>query len=273
MTGLTGRPQSGTRRPESRSARRHTLLALLALSVTALLVTPAGLAATPADTAATHALLQARYMLDRTLLQGAAAERASSERFAAELGRQCHGVLSAEPPQEDVLGPPKSAATPRARGEQQRSESQRETIDEEIGIAVAAAGYQPVRAGIQTYLASTGPLSWSDPRIAQIVHADAAALEELATATPPDACADMKAWAQSGYRSLSPASRAFAAARAARNERVVPETSLSALLKSYEGPAEFKLERQTAALSAKSAGRALHGLQREASAYSRLQQA
>jgi hypothetical protein len=249
------------------------VLGLLALVATALLAPPASVSATAPDTAATHALLQARYRLDRAILQSAAPARASTDRLVASLARECHDVLAHEPQQEGLLGPPQPATTPRARGERQRAELQRQTIDEELGAVLAAARYQPVRGAIQEYLAATAPLSWSDPRIAPLVHAEAVTLEELAIAAPPDACADMKAWAQSGYRLLSPASRAFQAARTALKERIGPEGSLSALLKPSEGPGELALVRQTTALRAKQRGGALRTLRRDADVYSQLRRA
>jgi hypothetical protein len=244
VTGLSARSRG-------RASRGRQVLALVALLASALCAAPASVAATPTDIAATHALLQAHYALDVALLESAAASRASTAKLAASLGRECHGVLAGEPAEEGLTTAPAGSATPRARGERERGQRQRQTIDEELSAALGDAGYQPVRAAIQSYLAATAPLSWSDARIAPLVHTDAAPLEEAVAVVPPDVCADMKAWSQSGYRLLSPASDAFRSARASHDEQLASAGSLGALLKPFEDASAIALLRRTAALGAR----------------------
>ena len=230
------------------------LLAIL-LPVGALLYAPAGIAATPADTAATHALLQARYELDVAFLHDAPAVQASADRLVAVLGRECHDVLARAP--KDRLEP-SEAPTPRASGERERGNLQQQTLGEELLQALNAAHAEPNRSALESYAAAIASLSWSDARIAPLVHAEAAPLQESLTIPPPDVCADMKAWVQSGYRLLSLASRAFRAARAAREEQPEAGASLDALLKPSEGAAELALfavrEQSTRSLAPRSSG-------------------
>ncbi len=225
-------------------------LLVVTLPASVLLCAPASIAATPADTAATHALLQARYELDLAVLRNTPAAHASEAQRAASIGRECHGVLAGEPKEEDFL-PSEGSLTPRANGERERSSRQQQTISEELGIVLSAASAAPDRSAFEAYGAATASLSWSDARIAPLVHAEAARLEEQVSAPPSDVCADMKAWAQSGYRQLSPASRALRAIQAARDEQREVEGSSSALLKQSEGATELVLLRRTAAVRRK----------------------
>ncbi|MGP0102284.1 MAG: hypothetical protein ACLPUT_11785 [Solirubrobacteraceae bacterium] len=239
--GGSGRPLRTGR------ALRWVSVSLLAV---ALLWAPASIAATPADTTATHAYLQAVYQLDLAMLRNAAASRSASTTIAERLGDECHGVLAGAPTEE--FGPrAEGPTTPRARGERQRSELQKQTIEEELELTVYAATYQPDRAAIEAFATQVAPLSWSDPRIAPLARFHAHSLEEHIVSAPADVCADMKTWAQSGYHILSAASREFEAARTARINAVAPEGSIGSLLKPYEGPRERSLIRKTKAVLAK----------------------
>jgi hypothetical protein len=210
----------------ARAARQIGALLAVLLPVSALLFAPTSIAATPADTAATHTLLQARYTLDVASVDNAAAGQASVRRLTDSLGRECHGVLAGAPRDGGVIQAEGPAPTPRARGEHELQEHQSQTIAEELAAALIAASASPERVAIEAYAAATAPLVWSDSRIAPLVHASAARTLESVTVAPPDVCADMKAWAQSGYRLLSPASKAFELAQAAHAENIGAERSL-----------------------------------------------
>jgi len=213
-------------------------------------IVPASIAATPADRTATQEYLQATYQLEQEDLHDVTASRSGVVVLAERLGQECHGVLAGEPTEE---GPSLSAPLPpRARGERQRSELQKTTIEEEIGVALEEPIYQALQAPTEAFAAQVAPLSWSDPRIAPLVRQQASRLEERQTPPVADACADMKAWAQSGYHRLSPASRSFEAAQNAARSRAPAkpraEPSVESLLKPYEGPRQRKLIRRIRAL-------------------------
>jgi hypothetical protein len=216
----------------------------------ALLCAPAGIAATSADTAATYALLQARYRLDEAILQNAPASGSDGSTLTERLGQECDGVLAGAPREEpDPLSEGSATETRRAEGERQRSELQLQTIQEELALSYAAAIYQPDRAATEAFAAQVTPLIWSNSRIAPLVSRDVRDLEEDLSPPVTDVCADMKAWAQSGYHTLSAASREFAAARKARIEATGPSGSLDSLLKPYEGPIERRLLQRTQTLA------------------------
>jgi hypothetical protein len=234
-----------------------------ALPLAALLYAPASIAATPADTAATHAQLQARYELDLAFVHDAPAAQASTDRLIGSIGRECRNVLAGAP--AEALDS-SEAPTPRASGERERSNRQQQVLYEELSRALGAGDAASSRGAIESYATATASLSWSDARIASLVHAEVAQLQESLTVSPPDVCTDMKAWAQSGYRLLSPASRTFRAAQAARAEPPEAAGSLSALLKPSEGAAELALLRRTSAVDKRLSSTTLRRL----SAYVRL---
>jgi hypothetical protein len=231
-------------------ARRGFRAASLILLALALLWAPASIAATPADTAATYAFLQARYQLSEAILQNAPASRSAATTLIEHLGKECQGVLAGAP--KEAVGPPSersATATPRASGERQRSELQLQTIQEELALSLSAAIYGPDRAAAEAYAAQVARLSWSDPRIAPLVSLDVRDLEEHLSPPVADVCADMKAWAQSGYHTLAAPSREFAVAQKARAEATKAVAALDSLLSPYEGPTERRLIRRTQTLA------------------------
>jgi hypothetical protein len=199
----------------------------------------------------TRAYLEAAYQLDRAILSNADASRSAEATLAETLGDECHGVLAGEPNEE--FGPSgRGSESPRAKGERQRSEQQAQTINQEISLAFFGATESPDRAAVEAYSAAITPLRWSNPQIAPLAQFYASALTEQVVASVASVCADMRAWALSGYHVLSTASREFeTAALKASSERHVPSGSITALLKPYEDAGDRRLIRETKALESK----------------------
>jgi hypothetical protein len=213
-------------------------------------VSPASVAATRADTATTYAYLQAVYQLDQAILRNAVASRAAAKTESEQIGDECRGVLTGahiEGPGAQSEGP----ATARAAGELARSELQVLTIEEELEATIHRTAYQLDRAAVEAFAAQIAGLGWSNARIAPLVRSHAGSLEKAFALPATDVCAEMKAWAQSGYHILPPASREFEAAERARANAVRPEASIGSLLEPYEGPPARSLMRNTQTLSAK----------------------
>jgi hypothetical protein len=203
--------------------------------------------ATGSDAQATHAYLIAQYKLGTALLHGAAAARGAESAAAAQIARECPGVVSGMP-QEPSLKP-FPAPPPRVRGENARRSQQKQTIEDELGAVVARAGNSSYRPAEEAYVAEVRQLSWSNPAIASALQAASTARLEAVSAPAPPFCADARAWAQSGYRALPVASREFEASRAARRRAArAEERSLGALLKPYENAPDRALIRKTNAL-------------------------
>ncbi len=213
---------------------------------------PAAAASSP-DAQATHAYLIAQYRLVIALLHEAAGARGAESAAAAQIARECPGVVSGMP-QEPSLKP-LPAPSPHARGENARRSQQKQTIEEELDTAVARPGDSLYRPAEEAYAAEVRQLSWSNRAIASALQAETARLEAVSAPAPPF-CADARAWAQSGYRALSAASREFEASRAARRNSERGEASVGTLLKPYENASDRALISKTSAVESKLLARA-----------------
>jgi hypothetical protein len=241
---------------------RHAWSIVLVAVVTTLLaglLSPTGsrasperpLSPDPADAAATLVYLRANYQLDRAFLRNAAASQSSARSVSERIGRECPGVLSGAPGNEEGA-PPSPTSTPRARGELKRGELQLQTIDGELVTAVIASVDEPDLAARETYAQQVSTLGWSNPMIAPLAQFEADRFKEEDLLTPTaHLCADMETWARSGYHVLSAASREYEAAQTARSHAVRPEGSIDVLLKPYEQSTARALIRKTDALHAK----------------------
>jgi hypothetical protein len=200
-------------------------------------------AASSSDTQATHAYLIAQYKLVTALLHEAAAARSAESAVATQIARECPGVVSGMP-QKPSLNP-LPAPPPHARGEKARLSQQKQTIEGELGTVVAQPGDSLYRPAEEAYASEVRQLSWSNSAIASALQTATAARLEAVSAPAPPFCADARAWAQSGYRALSTASREFKASRAVRRSSQGEELSLGTLLKPYENASDRALIRKT----------------------------
>jgi hypothetical protein len=210
---------------------------------------PVAVASSP-DANATHAYLSAQYKLVTALLHEAAAVRGAEGAAAVQIARECPGVVSGMP-QEPSLKL-YSAPPPRARGENARLSKQMQTIEGELATAVDWPGEALYRPADEAYAAEVRRLSWSNPAIASALETATTARLEAVSAPAPLFCADARAWAQSGYRTMSAASREFETSQAAhRNLEQEEEPSLGTLLKPYENASDRTLIRKTNAVKNK----------------------
>jgi hypothetical protein len=207
-------------------------------------------AASSSDAQATHVYLLAQYRLLTALLHDAAATHGAESAAAAQIARECPGVVSGMP-QEPSLKP-LPAPPPRVRGENARLTQQKQTIEEELAAAVDRPGDSSYRPAEEAYAAEVRRLSWSNPAIASTLQAATTARLEAVSVPAPPFCADAGTWAQSGYRALSAGSREFEASRAVRRSSDQrEERSLGTLLKPYENASDRALIRKTNALENK----------------------
>jgi hypothetical protein len=207
---------------------------------------------TPADRAATHDYLAADLARAQVLLASLPARIAAYEAAAARIGSECPGVLAGEPP-EGPPGPQQERQTPRQEGEATRRRVQRESLTRELEVAIAPPITAADKEAEAAFVAASRPLRWSDPAINKGVQNYLALVESLPTPKPaPNVCADMRAWVASGYRSLSPATRALQAAQEAEPPPPLPRGPIVApsaiVLRPFEGAAEKQLLHQIRAV-------------------------
>lgn len=207
-------------------------------------------AASSSDDQTTHAYLVAQYRVITTLLRETTKTQGIERVAAKQIAQECPGVLSGMP--RETYGSRLSASSPRSRGESARLDKQKETLEAELASAVGQLGDNSTLPVEEAYAAEVRGLSWSDPAITSTVQAATAASLEAASRPVPRFCVDASAWAQSGYRDLSQASREFEASRTARRHANRTETrSVETLLNPYENREDRVLIEKTDALEAK----------------------
>ena len=109
---------------------------------------------------------------------------------------------------------------------------------------------------MRTLLANLEALPQGDPVLSQVVRTDTIGLEEDLQVENTDVCADMEAWVASGYRTLSPASRAIALKRETALVgflRDLAAQSASESMSATETPADKALVRKTSQLELQTA--------------------
>ena len=220
---------------------------------------------TPANLAATHAYFLAMSTFEEAQLATLAQDTVAMEAAAAQVSGECPGILTDAPPHERVFGfglvGPTSRAAPNARAEGERSRQSRQLGDLKLELFLALAGSrtQGDREATIALIHALTPLRWSSPQITFLVHLTLESLQEELDLPMPPACADMRAWVASGYKTLSPASKELASRTEALLRRsfelvaVATQTPIQPLPKAlapYESAADKKLARHTEALAA-----------------------
>ncbi len=235
--------------------RRAGLVAMLgALAV--LLGAPAGTSAkahgTPQDRAATRAYLEAQYAYDQSQLATAGAASAASQALAHTLASECPGVLAAAPREPFPEAGPEPRLSARERGEANRHETQLGALRAELSFAIALPALDADRQAALAYAHTVNSLRWSSPAVTALEHVQSSVLEAQLAANPPPVCADMRAWAASGFQKLSAGTKiAFAAEGAFLRPLIQAVRKLGGdlarePLAGYEGPHEQALMRMLA---------------------------
>lgn len=182
-------------------ARR--LGAAFAIAASLLFASAAAAAGDPADSAATAAYVSAYYELQRAINADAPARVTAAEALAARIESECPGAFAHVPVE------PRGAESPRQFGESIRVHRQLADLREELELALTPPELPPEHAALSAFVGAAAPLRWSDPAIDTGV---ADFLRLISTESAPrevDFCADVAAWAASGYRTLSAATKSL----------------------------------------------------------------
>src|SRR5271166_1644670 len=260
---VTGRPESVDRARSPMPGLRGrapgllwtVLAALLLLALPAPSVALAKAGGTRQDRAATRAYLEAQYLLDQSLVASAPASQAATEGVIVALGRECPGVLAGAPhdPLRTLFESLPQSRSPRQTGELEREDRQLNDLQGELELAFAAPAIGLDRQAALAYAHTVGSLRWSSHALTVLERGRAAELEWELQSPPPQVCTDMKAWATSGYSTLSSATKALIRGREAVIRalvHVLEELGLpsSDPLAGYEGAPEKALARKIAGL-------------------------
>jgi hypothetical protein len=231
--------------------------AVYALAPGAASAGPPRAASTPTDRAAVHAYLLDVYAYAQAITEAAPALVGAYEGAASRIAGECSGVLVGAPQENEIdVGPSMLPRTARRRGEEKRQSTQLSDLEEELASGLASAEQEPRRPAAMALLADLEALPQGDPALSQVVDAQRIGLEEDLHLESTDVCADMKAWAGSGYRMLSQAGRAIALKREAELAgflMALGTQSASESLSAMETPVDKALVRETSQLELRTA--------------------
>jgi hypothetical protein len=196
--------------------RRIILPALLALALAS--------SATPAvgqsgDVAATQTYLNANYALLRAAKSARASSKAALQGILHGVRRECL-MAAAESPQD-----PNS-----------------EALTFELVGAMIVLGTRPDQQAISRFAGTVASLRFSSRKLTSTVRSYAQQLGSLSRLAAPGLCADVRAWAASGFRTLPATTTAFNQRYKAIN---VPIGNLPGGLARFERPAQRGLLART----------------------------
>ncbi|HYB24769.1 MAG TPA: hypothetical protein VED41_13285 [Solirubrobacteraceae bacterium] len=166
---------------------RGPLALLMATGVLVLTVGSAPARADAADVAATQTYVQANYTALRVGVANLALSEAAPLHLLAQVKRECPGAGAGSPQDPEST----------------------QMSDEVIG-AMYIPAIRPDLQAIKAALSQTAHLSWSDPALTRSIDAYRSAWTTMVGLTAPNLCADVKAWAESGYSKLPATTVAFA---------------------------------------------------------------
>lgn len=132
-----------------------------------------------------------------------------------------------------------------------RQDEQLSDLEEELDTALRLKADQVDRPATRAFIDTVKPLHWSGAGLTREVKMNFAEVEEKQHVAIPDVCADMKAWVESGYKTLSGPTKALVDKREARQptaKRPVPRQSTGTLLARYEDAGDRALVEKSDAL-------------------------
>jgi hypothetical protein len=159
---------------------------LLATLAAAAAPTPALAGGGGGDIAATRSYLQADYALARTMNSYIEFGQKAIRNLTSTVTRQCPNAVAGSPEDHDS-----------------------ELLSEEVVGALTVAGYHEAAPVIVTFARAVHGLRWSNPALTRKVQTSATRLRGVSSLPAPDLCADVRAWAASGFQTLSAGTTGF----------------------------------------------------------------
>jgi hypothetical protein len=193
---------------------RRGTVCLSAIALTCL-VLPCAALGSAQDRESTQAYLAASYEYTQATVANLSASKAGFEALAASIGSECAGVLAGA---HDASQRSRSFA--RRFGEEQRIREQQFDLQGELYDELWQKWSEPDREASIAFAEKIAKLRWTDVAVDRVVAANVAEIKRRLSASIPSACADMKAWAASGYRTLSAASKVYRREREAQEQQV-----------------------------------------------------
>lgn len=163
---------------------------------------------TPSDAAATRTFLEAIDGWFQSRLANAPASAASIQAFVQKVGTECPDVFRNAPTYGQLLRSRKHL-TRRQRRVLEHEVQQSKELVEELAASLEAASLEPDRPATASLVATVAPLGWSESEVTRSVRSGIAAVKAETEGPPPSVCADIRSWVESGYKTLSTATRGF----------------------------------------------------------------
>jgi hypothetical protein len=201
-----------------------TIVAALGLSLApaAMLAGPAQ--ATPQDVASTHAYIVANNAFARASEALAGPAQAAIAHLNKKLRRECPDVGAGAPENEESEKPAY-----------------------EVAGALWSVSYRADIGPIRAFVAAVRPLRWSNAKITRLAQHYASTLQGLSRLPLPHLCADVRAWRESGFKTLPASTLSFDAHTESLEGHTVPQR----LLAPYEQPGDQALVAQTTKIETK----------------------
>jgi hypothetical protein len=163
---------------------------------------------TPSDAAATRTFLEAADVWLQSSTANVPASAASMQAFVQKVGAECPDVFRNAPTYEQLL-----RSRDHLKGRQRRvlehEVQQSKELVEELAASLEAASREPDRSATASFVATVTPLHWSESKVTRSVRSQIAQTQAETEGPPPSICADIKSWVESGYKTLSAATRGF----------------------------------------------------------------
>jgi hypothetical protein len=152
---------------------------LAALAVTGGLAWSAAPALASSNTATTQSYVHDNYALVRLARTHLATAEAGPLRVLAQVRAEC--------PQAGAGSPQNPDST---------------QMSDEVIAAMVVSAYKPDLSAMRTFISAAGALSWANRGLTSAVRGYVGDLKTILSLPTPNLCADVRAWAASGYSSL-----------------------------------------------------------------------
>jgi hypothetical protein len=180
-------PMCEARRPlDAYSVSVTTRLPATLIALAALALMPTAALARSRNAAATRAYIQANYTLVLSARANLAPSKVAIQGLATQVAGECP-LAAADAPQNHAA----------------------EQLSNEVVGALEVAAYQPDKESMLAFAHTIRALHWSSRKLTRAVHTYATKLDGFQTLALPNICADVKAWAASGYQTLPASTVSF----------------------------------------------------------------
>jgi hypothetical protein len=205
---------------------RGAILVLLAGLMLGLV--PGSALASSRDVATTSALARATDALVRAANPDVSRGLAAAKRYAGQIASQCPAAAAGSPQNHEA-----------------------EQLDDEVIGAMTTVGYRVAAEPVATFAHRVRGLHWSNHRLTQAVKRFTTKLAGLTRLATPDVCADLRAWAASGYQTVPASTVAFDQHYYAVDPEAEEVPLIISLATPYATPADFSVLRHVERLETK----------------------